>query len=121
MLPEFAASLPALAGLCQPAAGGAASLPPPLASGDGLCPSDGLPEVSGTLRAGELASVRLEEEYTIRMEAEWIAGYLTRILREPTVTQDLIFHAMSCGEQFCHHIETPYLKLLFQITSGTEQ
>ena len=26
MLPEFAASLPALAGLCQPAAGGAASL-----------------------------------------------------------------------------------------------
>ena len=27
MLPEFAASLSALAGLCQPAAGGAASLP----------------------------------------------------------------------------------------------
>ena len=47
MLPEFAASLPALAGLCQPVDGGAASLPPPLASGDGLCPSDGLPEVSG--------------------------------------------------------------------------
>ena len=46
MLPEFAASLPALAGLCQPAAGGAASLPSPLASGDGLCPSDGLPEAS---------------------------------------------------------------------------
>ena len=33
MLPEFAASLPALAGLCQPAAGGAASLPSPLGAG----------------------------------------------------------------------------------------
>ena len=50
MLPEFAASLPALAGLCQPAAGGAASLPSPLASGDGLCPSDGLPEESRQLK-----------------------------------------------------------------------
>ena len=50
MLPEFAASLPALAGFCQPAAGGAASLPSPLASGDGLCSSDGLPAVSGVVR-----------------------------------------------------------------------